>query len=59
MTTKNQKKALAVRFSIDDWQTICNSVEFLDALERSVEAAEIVAHKILAKHGMVQVSPGW
>jgi hypothetical protein len=47
MTTKNQKKQFARRFSSDDWQTLCGKIEFLDALEESLELAEIVAFRIL------------
>ncbi len=47
MTTKNEKKQFSRRFSLDNWNTLCSSIEFLDALDESLEKAEVVAHRIL------------
>ncbi len=48
MTTK-QKKQFSRRFSLSDWQWLASKVEFLDALEKTEQEAEIIACELLVK----------
>lgn len=49
--TKKEKINLARRFSSEDWGWLCGQYEFLLALEESIEAAEIAAHRLMEARG--------
>ena len=48
MTTKKDRKIFSQRFSYDDWLLLCGNVEFLKALDASIELAEVVARRLLS-----------
>lgn len=45
--TKKQKAALARYFQFEVWTMLCTKPEFLKALDRSIEEAEVVAARII------------
>lgn len=46
--TKKQRTNFARRFSLDDWNRLCMSDDFVNAFDSgSLEECEVIAHRIL------------
>lgn len=48
LPTHAQMKAFAAKWTPEQWETICKSKTFCHALPESIEAAHVLAIKILA-----------
>ena len=47
---QREKKELAIRFSLEDWQRLCSNGRFLFAVrEKSIEECEVMAESLLAE----------
>ena len=45
--TENVRRQFVARLDWNDLQTLCRHSEFLDALDESIEKAEVVARRLL------------
>ena len=47
--TQTEKKALASRFSFEDWTRLCGNGNFLIALRSGIDEAQAVAWTLISK----------